>query len=340
MYSEPPLATFALLVYNQERFVREAVASALSQTYSPLQIILSDDRSNDRSYQIICELAGNYQGSNKIVVNRTSKNTGSVVAHVNEVMRLAEGELVVIAAGDDISHPDRTDACYRAWLDSGRRSASIWSDYAVIDEDGEFLDGKPSMNISVSGELFEHIQVRPCDVAAWRGPVAFGCSQAWPAKLFRQFGPLPSVPGLVNEDSPIFFRASLLTGRATRIKAPLVFYRRHSANCSQGLAVDGTANTLNWTPDMRVRELKRSKAVAKCFWRDIQRALKVGILGEKEAREIARQVLQSYRSFSLRQQLLGAGNRKRLELVWKLAQLGGSRRIALRELARPLSFTN
>jgi glycosyltransferase involved in cell wall biosynthesis len=39
---ERPLITFALFAYNQEQFIAEAVQGALSQTYSPLEIILSD----------------------------------------------------------------------------------------------------------------------------------------------------------------------------------------------------------------------------------------------------------------------------------------------------------
>ena len=40
---DKPLLTFALVSYNQEPFVRETVEAALAQTYSSLQIILSDD---------------------------------------------------------------------------------------------------------------------------------------------------------------------------------------------------------------------------------------------------------------------------------------------------------
>jgi glycosyltransferase involved in cell wall biosynthesis len=36
---ERPLITFALLAYNQERLIREAVEHAFSQTYSPIEKI-------------------------------------------------------------------------------------------------------------------------------------------------------------------------------------------------------------------------------------------------------------------------------------------------------------
>ncbi len=50
-----PLVTFMLRTYNHERFIREAVRSALTQTYSPLQVVISDDCSQDRTFEIIQE---------------------------------------------------------------------------------------------------------------------------------------------------------------------------------------------------------------------------------------------------------------------------------------------
>ena len=55
--ADRPVLTFAVVSCNQEQFVREAVEAALAQTYSPLEIILSDDCSDDRSFEIMQEMA-------------------------------------------------------------------------------------------------------------------------------------------------------------------------------------------------------------------------------------------------------------------------------------------
>jgi hypothetical protein len=143
---------------------------------------------------------------------------------------------------------------------------------------------------------------------------------------------------LVNEDSPIFFRAALLAGQATRINTPLVRYRQHSGNCSLTLRVGGEtrANKPNWTVAMRQRELRRQMAVAKCYWRDTRRALKLGLICSDDADQLAREVARSYRAFQLRAQLLGADKAVRLMLVWKLARLGRARKFVLRELCGAL----
>jgi glycosyltransferase involved in cell wall biosynthesis len=335
---ERPLICFGLLAYNQDRFIREAVAAALAQTYSPLEIILSDDCSTDRTFEIMQETVAAYRGPHKVVLNRTPKNGGTVVAHLNHVMQLVHGELIVIAAGDDVSLPERTELCYQAWSDSGRRSASIWSDYLPIDESGNVVGEGALRSDGDAHARFEHLQARAIKVAAWRAEVAFGCTQAWSAEIFRVFGPLPVIAGLVNEDSPVFFRAALLTGEATRIDTSLVRYRRHSGNCSLSLAVGGKVefNKSNWTVTMRLRELRRQMAVAKCYWRDTRRALKLGLVSSDDADQLTREVARSYRAFQLRAQLLEAAKTMRLKLVWKLAKLGRARKFVLRELCRAL----
>ena len=65
---ERPLVTFALFAYNQEKYIHEAVEGALAQTYEPLEIILSDDSSTDRTFEVMSELAKKYNGKNKVIV--------------------------------------------------------------------------------------------------------------------------------------------------------------------------------------------------------------------------------------------------------------------------------
>lgn len=54
---ERPLVKFALFAYNQQRFVRKAIAGAFSQTCKPLELILSGDSSTDRTFEIMQEIA-------------------------------------------------------------------------------------------------------------------------------------------------------------------------------------------------------------------------------------------------------------------------------------------
>jgi glycosyltransferase involved in cell wall biosynthesis len=130
-----PLLTFALVAYNQEQYVAEAVRGALSQTYSPLQVILSDDCSPDGTFEVMQEVVSHYQGPHQVILRRNERNMG-LGGHINRVVELAQGELIVIAAGDDISLPQRSERIWQAYLDSGKKAYSIFSNEYLIDDDG------------------------------------------------------------------------------------------------------------------------------------------------------------------------------------------------------------
>lgn len=127
-----PLVSFTLYAYNQEDCVREAVESALAQTYSPLEIILSDDCSRDRTFEIMQEMAAAYRGPHRVVARKSAVNRG-LLRHINDVVQIAQGEIIVYAAGDDISLPERTAehvAIYTRWPET----YAVCSDYFTMSE--------------------------------------------------------------------------------------------------------------------------------------------------------------------------------------------------------------
>ena len=119
-----PLVSFVIIAWRQEPFIRAAVEGAFQQTYSPLEIILSDDCSPDGTFDIMREMAESYRGPHQVRLNHNERNLG-LGGHVNRCMELVRGELVVVAAGDDISVPRRTETLVKAWLDSGQGALDL-----------------------------------------------------------------------------------------------------------------------------------------------------------------------------------------------------------------------
>ncbi len=115
---ESPLVTFALLAYNQEKYIREAVEGAFCQTYSPLEIILSDDCSSDRTFEIMEVMAAAYTGPHIIRLRQNTENIG-IARHLNAITKEFSGRYLILAAGDDISVAERTAACVAAMEDLG-----------------------------------------------------------------------------------------------------------------------------------------------------------------------------------------------------------------------------
>jgi glycosyltransferase involved in cell wall biosynthesis len=217
--NDRPLVTFAVFSYNQQAFVREAVQGALAQTYQPLEVVLSDDCSLDATFEIVGNLAAGYSGPHRLVVTRNQENLG-VAGHVNRVMGSARGELVVGAAGDDISLPQRTERVVEEWLRSGRDARSLYSSYEEIDGAGRHLGfGRATPRDPFSDSI-------ACAVESGNFRVT-GCSHAWHRSVFDEYGPLADE--VLCEDVIIPMR-SLSLGSIRPIPDVLVRYRRHDGN--------------------------------------------------------------------------------------------------------------
>ncbi len=189
--------------YNQEDFIWEAVKAAFAQTYSPLQIILSDDCSNDRTFDIMRELAESYQGPHQVVLNRNTTNLG-IAGHFNRMVQLARGQLLIGAAGDDISFPNRVETTYEAWEKTDRRAMGIQSGYITINEKGTVL-GEPAACPAAETSNFREEKPSLEGYVRTLKPGILGAAFAFNASTFSTFGPLSS--DLIHEDSVIGLRA-------------------------------------------------------------------------------------------------------------------------------------
>lgn len=109
-----PRVTLFVLAYRQEAHVRAAIEGAFAQTYQPLEILLSDDCSPDGTFAVMQEMAAAYRGPHKVVLNRNPSNL-RLIGHLNRVMSLATGDLLVQNAGDDVSHPERVARLVAVW---------------------------------------------------------------------------------------------------------------------------------------------------------------------------------------------------------------------------------
>lgn len=219
--SDRPLVTFALFAYNQEQYIREAVEGAFSQTYSPLEIILSDDCSSDRTFDVIRTMAAEYQGGHRIIVRKSEKNRG-LLAHINDVFQSASGEIVVVAAGDDISLPDRTLLSANAFA-SHRDLKAIFTDFIEV--------GESPVRISMNVEII------PIEKIAFNGGgVGKGATYAYHRDCFMTPTLLPH--SLLSEDRILPLRAAML-GSVGQINVPTVIYRRTPASSSVFLRATG-----------------------------------------------------------------------------------------------------
>jgi glycosyltransferase involved in cell wall biosynthesis len=95
----PSLISCIIPVFNGERYLREAIESIFNQTYRPLEVIVADDGSTDRTPNIV----GSYREQ---IVSLRQANAGPAAAR-NLGVSAARGEFVAFLDADDLWHPEK-----------------------------------------------------------------------------------------------------------------------------------------------------------------------------------------------------------------------------------------
>lgn len=206
-------ASLILLTYNQEKFIRAAIDGAFSQTYSPLEIIISDDNSSDRTFEIIKNSALNYNGPATVKIRRSAANRG-LTKHLQEAIKESSGEVIILAAGDDISLPERVTEIIKAFDESKEKSAIIYSDFTPIDLESKkiTLDGE---KIFAGPHSLEKMAQGKVNI--------LGATTALTRNLITSFGEISK--NVIHEDRVLPYRALLMEGGIIFINKKLVDYR-------------------------------------------------------------------------------------------------------------------
>jgi glycosyltransferase involved in cell wall biosynthesis len=107
---DSPLVTIGLPVFNAERHLRQALDSLLGQDYPNVEVIVSDNASEDATAEI-CKSYSERDG--RLHYHRAEHNMGATW-NFNRVFALARGEYFMWAAHDDARDPRYVSACVAA----------------------------------------------------------------------------------------------------------------------------------------------------------------------------------------------------------------------------------
>jgi glycosyltransferase involved in cell wall biosynthesis len=87
--------------HNYDRFLADAIDSALAQTYVPVEVIVVDDGSTDNSREVIAS----YEGR----ITPVLKENGGQASAFNAGFRASKGEVVIFLDSDDVLFPEAVE---------------------------------------------------------------------------------------------------------------------------------------------------------------------------------------------------------------------------------------
>lgn len=93
-----PLVSILIPVYNRENLIAESLESAIKQTYKNIEIIISDNQSTDKTWDILNQYANKDQ---RIKIYQNEVNVGPVLNWYNGLKK-CNGDYVKILWSDDL----------------------------------------------------------------------------------------------------------------------------------------------------------------------------------------------------------------------------------------------
>lgn len=111
-----PMVSVIMIVYNQEKWVGEAIESVLAQEVDfPFEIVISDDCSSDRTAEICRAYAERHPHLIRFIANARNKG---LVRNYYDTIRASRGKYIADLAGDDVwIDPHKLSRQYN-WLES------------------------------------------------------------------------------------------------------------------------------------------------------------------------------------------------------------------------------
>lgn len=100
-----PLISVIMGVYNDEKFLSDAIESVLSQTFQEFEFIICNDCSTDESLPIIKKYM---EKDERIILLNNNKNLGLAYS-LNQCLEVARGVYIARMDSDDICFPDRLE---------------------------------------------------------------------------------------------------------------------------------------------------------------------------------------------------------------------------------------
>ena len=224
---EPKVELISILMptYNVEKFVKEAVESILNQTWANFELIIVDDCSSDKTYEILSSLA---QKDSRIQLYRNEQNS-KICKTLNRALSYTRGKYIARMDGDDISTPDRLGKLYQ-YLNDHPEIDLIGSNVITIDENGKEI-GRKSYIYSDKGIKLGN-RFMPCIAHIWLAR----------RKVYDQLSGYRDIP--YAEDFDFLLRGELLGFTYANVKDYLYYVRIRNGNTgsSNGLIQRKTAD--------------------------------------------------------------------------------------------------
>jgi glycosyltransferase involved in cell wall biosynthesis len=128
-----PLVSIVMPVYNGAKYLRQAIDSALDQTYDNIEVIVVNDGSNDNGKTE--EIARSYGNRIKYLY----KENGGVATALNVAIKSSKGEYISWLSHDDLYYKNKIERQMKILDSISSSRVLLYTDYNAIDANGDVI---------------------------------------------------------------------------------------------------------------------------------------------------------------------------------------------------------
>jgi glycosyltransferase involved in cell wall biosynthesis len=126
MEKSNPLVSIVIPVHNGEKYIKESIDSCLEQTYKNIEILVVDDKSEDRTLEIL----KGYGEKITVIPVEKQNGLGNVI---NIGIRASKGKYIARMDADDVMYPTRIEKQVE-YLESNPKCVAVGGQIDIIDE--------------------------------------------------------------------------------------------------------------------------------------------------------------------------------------------------------------
>jgi len=237
-----------LCTYNGAPFLREQLASLLSQTRLPDEIVMGDDGSTDGTWDILEAFVSAARSRGiEVTLVRQPANLG-YVKNFASMLRVAKGDVFFLCDQDDVWRGDKLELM-AARFRAEPSLMLLHSDARLIDDNGDSLPYGLFQSLALTESERQNIRQGNGFAAYLRRNIVTGATAALRRAVVDHA--LPIGDGWVH-DAWLALVAAVL-GRVDFLDEPLIDYRQHGGN---------QIGTRKRTLKMKVNDMLRSHTVS------------------------------------------------------------------------------
>ena len=214
-----PRATVLVPVLNNEPYIGACIHSLLTQWRSDLELLVLDDGSTDRSFEIAREALVAYPQAHATLLRN---DTPQGMAALPNLLRRAAGEIIIHADSDDLALPGRLDAILSCF-DADPSCRLVTSNAVLLSSDGIPIK---LYNTFLPDEIISDPLIPAAHVG---GAQWLGATLAYHRSVLEDFPPIDAELFPYGLDLLLPFRVTLI-GSHHYLAEPKVGWRQHSRN--------------------------------------------------------------------------------------------------------------